>query len=219
LPPVPTPQPVTAVSTTSVRLYAFDLGTYVARLDEAGVQKYSEQPDPCWLYVALPSGYGHFAYFSSDVPEAPEYASLYPDPYLGTLFTAASGRRAVFRSMGEKSLDGLFEAFTQGGDWSICVTNYVEFEPHPNQHVVDRRCVEERLRPPLPWEKDLLQPLLTPTTPQTVLRSPRLLKPASLGLMEYRDGAVGPNADSAVSRRDADLGPQMPKSIAFKPPS
>jgi hypothetical protein len=152
------------------------------------VQRYGEPLDPCRLYIVLPSGYKHFAYFSNDVPEAAEHASLYPDPYLGTLFTAASGRRAVFRPMGEKHLDGLFEALTQGGDWSIRTTNYIEFEPHPNQHVVDRRCVEERLRALLTW--DLSQSPLTPTAPQAL--HPRLLKLIPLGLMEYRDGAVAP---------------------------
>jgi hypothetical protein len=153
-PPVLTPQLTTAASAISTRLYAFDLGSYVARLVEAGVQRYGEPLDP----------------------------------YLGALFTAASGRRAVFRPMGEKHLDGLFEALTQGGDWSIRTTNYIEFEPHPNQHVVDRRCVEERLRALLTW--DLSQSPLTPTAPQAL--HPRLLKLVSLGLMEYRDGAVAP---------------------------
>jgi hypothetical protein len=77
--------------------------------------------------------------------------------------------------------------------------------------------VEERLRPLLPWEKDLLQPLLTPATPQAVLRNPKPLKLVSLSLMEHREG-VDPHADPAVSHRDADLEHQTPKSIAFKPP-
>jgi hypothetical protein len=53
------------------------------------------------------------------VPEAAEHASLYPDPYLGVLFTAASGRRAVFRPLGRDYLDELFETLSQSEGWNI----------------------------------------------------------------------------------------------------
>ena len=45
------------------------MGSYIARLVEAGVQKYGEPLDPCWLYAVLSSGYKHFAYFSGQVLE------------------------------------------------------------------------------------------------------------------------------------------------------
>ncbi|MFZ8840993.1 MAG: hypothetical protein ACO2PM_19160 [Pyrobaculum sp.] len=48
-PPVLTPQLITATSVISTRLYAFDLGVYMARLVEAGVQRYGETLVPCWL--------------------------------------------------------------------------------------------------------------------------------------------------------------------------
>jgi hypothetical protein len=48
-PPVLTPRLITAASATSTRLYAFDLGVYMARLVEAGVQRYGEPLVPCWL--------------------------------------------------------------------------------------------------------------------------------------------------------------------------
>jgi len=195
-PPVLTPQLITAASVISTKLYGlFDLGVFIARLAEAGVQRYGEPLDPCRLYIALPNGYKHFAYFSNDVPEVAEHASLYPDPYLGALFTAASGRRAVFRPLGS-DLDGLFEALTQSEGWSIRATNYVEFEPHPNQHAVSRECVAERLRAVLPeeaaYEKDALLSALTPTTPQALLANPQLTKLIALGLMEYRETAIAP---------------------------
>jgi len=70
-PPVLTPQLITAASVISTRLYGlFDLGVFIAKLVEAGVQRYGEPLDPCWLYIVLPNGYKHFAYFSNDVPEA-----------------------------------------------------------------------------------------------------------------------------------------------------
>ena len=47
--PVLTPQLITAASIISTRLYAFDLGAYMARLVEAGVQRYGEPLVPCWL--------------------------------------------------------------------------------------------------------------------------------------------------------------------------
>ncbi|ABL88764.1 conserved hypothetical protein [Pyrobaculum islandicum DSM 4184] len=77
------------------------------------VYRNDEKLDPCWLYIALPNGYKHFAYFSNDVPDAAVYATLYPDPYLGALFIAASGRRAAFRPLGNDYLDGLFETLAQ----------------------------------------------------------------------------------------------------------
>jgi hypothetical protein len=191
-PPVLTPQLITAASIISTKLYSFDLGAYMARLVEAGVQRYGEPLDPCWLYIVLPSGYRHFAYFSNDVPEAATYSSLYPDPYLGALFTAASGRHTVFRPIGDKQLDSLFEALTQG--WSIRTTNYVEFEPHLNQHAVDRECVAERLKAVLPeeatYEKDALRSLLIPMMPQVLLTDSQLVKLIALGLMEYRETAI-----------------------------
>jgi hypothetical protein len=94
-PSVPTLRLITATSAIPAELYAFDLGAYMARLVEAGVQGYGKPLDPCWLYV--PSGYKRFACFLNDVSEAAECASLYPDPYLGALFTAMSGRWAVLR--------------------------------------------------------------------------------------------------------------------------
>jgi hypothetical protein len=196
-PPVLTPQLITAASVISTGLYGlFDLGVSIARLVEAGVQRYGEPLDPCWLYVVLPSGYRHFAYFSNDVPEAAGHASIYPDPYLGTLFTAASGRRAVFRPLGRDYLDGLFETLAQGEGWNIHISNYVEFEPHPNQHVVDDECVAERLRAVLPeettYEKDALLSMLVPMMPQALLTEPKLMKLISLGLMEYRDTTIVP---------------------------
>jgi len=48
-PPVLTPRLITALSAISTRLYAFDLGVYMARLVEAGVQRYGEPLVPCWL--------------------------------------------------------------------------------------------------------------------------------------------------------------------------
>ncbi len=194
-PPVLTPQLITAASAISTKLYSFDLGAYIAKLVEAGVQRYGEPLDPCWLYVVLPNGYKHFAYFSNDVPEAAEYASLYPDPYLGALFTAASGRRAVFRPIGEKYLDGLFEAFTQSEEWIIRATNYVEYEPHPNQPAVSRECAAERLKAVLPkeaYEKDALLSVQIPMMPQALLTNPQLMKLITLGLMEYREAAITP---------------------------
>jgi hypothetical protein len=156
----------------------------------------NEPLDPSWLYVVLPSGYRHFSYFSNDVPEAPEYASLYPDPYLGTLFTAASGRRAVFRPLGRDYLDGLFETPAQSEGWNIHISNYVEFEPHLNQHVVGSECVAERLRAILPkeatYEKDALLSVLIPMAPQALLTDPQLTKLIALGLMEYRGSAIVP---------------------------
>jgi hypothetical protein len=196
-PPVLTPQLITAASVISTRLYGlFDLGVFIARLVEAGVQRYGEPLDPCWLYIVLPSGYKHFAYFSNDVPEAAEHASLYPDPYLGALFTAASGRRAVFRPLGRDYLDGLFETLAQSEGWNIHISNYVEFEPHLNQHVVGSECVAERLRAILPkeatYEKDALLSVLIPTVPQAFLTDPQLMKLISLGLMEYRETTIVP---------------------------
>jgi hypothetical protein len=192
-PPVLTPQLITAASAISTKLYAFDLGAYIARLVEAGVQRYGEPLDPCWLYIVLPNGYKHFAHFSNDVPEAAEHASLYPDPYLGTLFTAASGKRVVFGPIDEKYLDVFFAAFTQTEGWSIRVTNYVEFELHPNQHTVSKECATVRLRAILPEEeKDALLSVLVPMTPQALLTNPKLMKLITLGLMEYRETAIVP---------------------------
>jgi hypothetical protein len=171
-PPVLSPQLITTVSIISTRLYGlFDLGVFMARLVEAGVQRYGEPLDPCWLYIVLPNGYKHFAYFSDDVPEeGPHYTSLYPDPYLGALFTAASGRRAVFRPVGRDYLDGLFEALAQSEGWSINIFNYVEYEPYQNRHVVTSDCIIERLKTILPkeatYEKDALLSVLVPTMPQ-----------------------------------------------------
>ncbi|MGC9131913.1 MAG: hypothetical protein ACP5H5_10070, partial [Pyrobaculum sp.] len=72
-PPVLTPQLITTVSLISTRLYGlFDLGMFIAKLVEAGVQKYGEYLDPGWLYIVLPNGYKHFAYFSADVPHGDE---------------------------------------------------------------------------------------------------------------------------------------------------
>ena len=49
-PPVLTPQLITATSVISTRLYGlFDLGDFIAKLVEAGVQRYGEPLDPCWL--------------------------------------------------------------------------------------------------------------------------------------------------------------------------
>jgi hypothetical protein len=196
-PPVLTPQLITTASVISTRLYGlFDLGVFIAKLVEASVQRYGEPLDPCWLYIVLPNGYKHFAYFSNDVPEAAEHASLYPDPYLGALFTAASGRRAVFRPLGKDYLDGLFETLAQSEGWNIHISNYVEFEPHLNQHVVGNECVAERLRAILPkeatYEKDALLSVLVPTVPQAFLTDPQLMKLISLGLMEYRETTIAP---------------------------
>jgi len=197
-PPVLTPQLITTVSVISTRLYGlFDLGVFIARLVEAGVQKYGERLDPCWLYIALPNGYKHFAYFSSDVPEgSATYASLYPDPYLGALFVAASGRRAAFRPLGKDYLDGLFETLAQSEGWNIHISNYVEYEPYTNQHVVNSGCIVERLKTVLPkeatYEKDALLSVLVPTMPQAFLTDPQLTKLISLGLMEYRETTIVP---------------------------
>ena len=192
-PPVLTPQLITATSVISTRLYGlFDLGDFIAKLVEAGVQRYGEPLDPCWLYIVLPNGYKHFAYFSNDVPEAAEHASLYPDPYLGTLFTAASGRRAVFRPTGEKRLDGLFEALTQGGDWSIRTANYIEYEPYPNRHAASGECVAKRLKAVLPEEATYEKDALLSAPVPTMLTGPQLTKLIALGLMEYRETALVP---------------------------
>jgi hypothetical protein len=130
------------------------------------------------------------------VPEAAEHASLYPDPYLGALFTAASGRRAVFRPIDGKHLDRLFEALTQGGDWSIRTANYIEYEPHPNQRAADRRYVGERLRAVLPeeatYKKDAPRSVPAPATPQALLTHPQLTKLIALGPMECREAALVP---------------------------
>ncbi|ACB39575.1 hypothetical protein [Pyrobaculum neutrophilum] len=196
-PPVLTPQLITTVSLISTRLYGlFDLGVFLARLVEAGVQKFGDRLDPCWLYVVLPNGYKHFAYFSNDVPEASTYATLYPDPYLGALFIAGSGRRAAFRPLGNDYLDGLFETLAQSEGWNIHVSNYVEYESHQNKHVVDKECIVERLKSVLPreatYEKDALLSVLVPTMPQAFLTDPQLMKLISLGLMEYRETTIVP---------------------------
>lgn len=135
-PPVLTPQLITAASVISTRLYGlFDLGVFIAKLVEAGVQRYGEPLDPCWLYIVLPNGYKHFS-------------------------------------------------------------NYVEFEPHLNQHVVGNECVAERLRAILPkeatYEKDALLSVLVPMMPQAFLTDPQLMKLISLGLMEYRETTIVP---------------------------
>ncbi|MCX8136014.1 hypothetical protein [Pyrobaculum aerophilum] len=133
-PPILTPQLITTTSLISTRLYGlFDLGMFLARLVEAGVQKYGEVLDPCWLYIVLPNGYKHFAYFSNDVPPGEEYSTLYPDPYLGALFTAASGRRAVFRPLGNDYLDGLFETLAQaeGGIYTFQTMLSMSITPMP----------------------------------------------------------------------------------------
>jgi len=73
-----TPHLITAASLISTRLYGlFDLGSYIARLVEAGVQKCGEPLDPYWLYAVLSSGYKHFAYFSGQVLEVGGGAPLY----------------------------------------------------------------------------------------------------------------------------------------------
>ena len=197
-PPVLSPQLITTVSIISTRLYGlFDLGVFIAKLVEAGVQRYGEPLDPCWLYIVLPNGYKHFAYFTREVPEeATEYSSLYPDPYLGALFTAASGRRVVFRPVGDKYLDGLFETLMQSEGWSIRTSNYVEYEPHITQHAVTSKCIAERLKAILPkeatYEKDALLSVLVPMMPQAFLTDPQLMKLIALGLMEYRETTVVP---------------------------
>jgi len=197
-PPVVTPHLITAASLISTKLYGlFDLGSYIARLVEAGVQKYGEPLDPCWLYAVLPSGYKHFAYFSDQAPGAEgEYASLYPDPYLGTLFVAASGRRAVFRPLSGDYLDGLFQSLAGAEGWNIRVANYVEYELYENRHVVNRECVVERLRQILPreftYEKDALLSVLVPTMPQAFLTDPQMTKLVALGFMEYRETTIVP---------------------------
>ncbi len=196
-PPILTPQLITTISLISTRLYGlFDLGMFLARLVEAGVQKYGEVLDPCWLYIVLPNGYKHFAYFSNDVPPGEEYSTLYPDPYLGALFTAASGRRAVFRPLGNDYLDGLFETLAQAEGWNIHISNYVEYEYYPNAHVVNEQCIIEKLKTILPkeatYEKDALLSLLVPTMPQAFLTDPQLVKLIALGLMEYRETTIVP---------------------------
>jgi hypothetical protein len=197
-PPVLSPQLITMVSIISTRLYGFfDLGAYIARLVEVGVQRYGEQLDPCWLYIVLPNGYKHFAYFARETPEeATEYSSLYPDPYLGALFTAASWRQAVFRPIGEKYLDGLFKTLAQSEGWNIRISNYVEYELYPTQHAVTSECIVERLKTILPeeatYEKDALLSVLIPTMPQALLTDPQLMKLIALGLMEYRETTIVP---------------------------
>jgi hypothetical protein len=195
-PPVLTPQLITAASAISTRLYAFDLGVFIAKLAEVGVQRYGEPLDPCWLYIVLPNGYKHFAYFSNDVPEAAVHASLYPNHCLGALFTAALGRRAVFRPLGRDYLDGLFETLAQSEEWSIRITNYIEYELYPNQHAVDRRRVAERLRAVLPeeatYKKDAPRSVPASTTLQALLADPKLTKLTALGPMEYREAALVP---------------------------
>jgi hypothetical protein len=197
-PPILSPQLITTVSIISTRLYGFfDLGVYIARLVEAGVQRYGEPLDPCWLYIVLPSGYKHFAYFAREVPkETVEYSSLYPDPYLGALFTAASGRQTVFRPVGDKYLDSLFETLMQSEGWHIRTSNYVEYEPYPTQHAVTSECIMKRLKTILPeattYEKDALLSMLVPAMPQAFLADPRLMKLIALGLMEYRETTIVP---------------------------
>ena len=196
-PPVLTPQLITAVSAISTRLYGFfDLGVFITRLVEAGVLKYGEELDPCWLYIVLPNGYKHFAYFSRQVPKEGVFASLYPDPYLGALFTAASGRRAVFRPLSGDYLDGLFQSLAQAEGWNIHLSNYVEYEHFQNPHDVSESCIMERLRTILPeaatYEKDALLTLFVPTMPQAFLTDPRLVKLIALGLMEYRETTIVP---------------------------
>ncbi|AET34214.1 hypothetical protein [Pyrobaculum ferrireducens] len=196
-PPVLTPQLITTVSLISTRLYGlFDLGMFIAKLVEAGVQKYGEPLDPCWLYIVLPNGYKHFAYFSADVPHGDEFASIYPDPYLGALFIAASGRRAAFRPLGNDYLDGLFETLAQAEGWNIHISNYLEFEYYQNSHMVNEQCIIEKLKTVLPreatYEKDALLSILVPTMPQAFLTDPHLTKLIALGLMEYRETTIVP---------------------------
>lgn len=197
-PPIITPQVITTVSIISTKLYGlFDLGVFIARLVEAGVQKYGEPLDPCWLYVVLPNGYKHFAYFSTDVPpDRPEYASLYPDPYLGALFVAASGRRAVFRPLSNDYIDRMFETLAQTEGWNIRISNYVEYEHYNNAHVVNEDCIVEKLKTVLPkeatYEKDALLTMLVPTMPQAFLTDPQMTKLIALGLMEYREATIVP---------------------------
>jgi hypothetical protein len=197
-PPVLSPQLITMASLISTRLYgSFDLGAYIARLVEVGIQRYGERLDPCWLYIVLPNGYKHFAYFAQETPkETAEYSSLYPDPYLGALFTAASGRQAVFRPIGEKYLDSLFETLAQSKGWNIRISDHVEYELHPTQHAVTSECIIERLKTILPkevtYDKDALLSVLVPTMPQALLTDPQLMKLIALGLMEYRETTIVP---------------------------
>ena len=47
-PPVLTPQLITAALVISAKLYGlFDLGVFISRLAEAGMQRYGEPLDPC----------------------------------------------------------------------------------------------------------------------------------------------------------------------------
>jgi hypothetical protein len=110
--------------------------------------------------------------------------------------------------IGEKSLDALFEAFTQGGDWSIRTTNYVEFEPHPNHHAVDRRCVEERLGALLPWEKDLLQSLLTPHGAADPLEEPQSDKTHLVGPNGIQRDRYSIHTTLGITLRNVDLNPR-----------
>jgi hypothetical protein len=116
-PPLLTPQLITAASAISTRLYGlFDLGVFIAKLVETGVQRYGEPLDPCWLYVALPNGYKHFAYFSNDAPEAAEYASLLPGPLPWDAVYSRVGEEGGLQAHGrEKPRRALRDAYAGRG--------------------------------------------------------------------------------------------------------